>query len=191
VFGDEEARMPIEVLELGHPTLRAVSAPVADVESPAFRERGYRLIDALEAFRIRHGFGRAIAAPQIGISRRFIALNLGDGPFLMINPEVTWRSEETFRVYDDCMSFPWFFVRLDRHRSISVAFLDESGNRQAWEHLDEATSELLQHEVDHLDGILAVDRVIDRGGLVSRKTFTQMGEYFRAQVDYVIPPLRQ
>src|SRR5262245_50849832 len=95
------------VLLLGHPRLRRVSEPVQDVRDSAFREDARQLTDTLAAFRSRHGFGRAIAAPQIGVSRRLIAVNLGQGPFLMVNPEILSRSAEMFTLWDDCMSFPW------------------------------------------------------------------------------------
>src|SRR5687767_10629582 len=96
-----------EVLLVGDPRLRVVSRPVQDPRDPAFRREAGRLSAMLAAFRSRHGFGRAIAAPQIGVDRRLIAVDLGRGPFLMINPEITFRSPETFTLWDDCMSFPW------------------------------------------------------------------------------------
>jgi peptide deformylase len=60
------------------------------------------------------------------------------------------------------MSFPWLLVRVKRHVSVSVQFLDDSGAQHTWERLDRATSELLQHEIDHLDGVLATDLVSDQ-----------------------------
>jgi peptide deformylase len=56
------------------------------------------------------------------------------------------------------MSFPWLMVKVQRHKSISITYQDESGQVKEWNHIDQATSELLQHEIDHLDGVLAVDR---------------------------------
>lgn len=142
---------------IGDPLLRrpsqAISFPMGEENLQAGRD----LIDTLEAFRGRMGFGRAIAAPQIGISRRMIALHLEDKPFLMINPEITWRSGQRFSVEDDCMSFPDLLVRLQRERSISISYQDEDGLWKTMEDLDPECSELLQHEIDHLDGILAVD----------------------------------
>ena len=84
------------VLLLGDPGLRVVCDPVVDFDDPDFIQQGQRLIFALEQFRAEHGFGRAIAASQIGITRRIIAMNPGDGPFLVVNPEITWQSEERF-----------------------------------------------------------------------------------------------
>ena len=102
---------------------------------------------------------------------------------LVINPEITWRSEEMFTLWDDCMSFPDLLVKVLRHRSISVRFLDERGSMQIWTRLGLAESELLQHEVDHLDGILAVDRALDRDSIVYRSVFESRRAEFAAQVD--------
>ena len=171
------------VLLLGDPRLRLVSEPVADVRSVD----KHPIQQALEEFRATHGFGRAISAPQIGVPLRFIALHL-DRPFVIFNPVITWKSDETFTMWDDCMSFPWLMVRLRRHRSISVRYVDEDGGTRDWENLDQATSELLQHEIDHLDGVLSIDRALDRDSIISREVYTARLGMFAAQVDYVIEP---
>ena len=84
------------------------------------------------------------------------------------------------------MSFPFLLVRVRRHSSISLRYADEKGFCREWERLDQATAELMQHEMDHLDGVLAVDRAIDREALVSREVFEAHPDFFRAQVEYVI-----
>ena len=116
-----------DVLLLGDPRLRRVSSPVADRRESGFIAGRERLQATLGAFRARHGFGRAIAAPQIGIDRRFVAADLDGEPFVLVNPEIVWRSEETFTLWDDCMSFPDLLVRVRRHRSVSVRFTDCDG----------------------------------------------------------------
>jgi len=175
-----------EVLQLGDPGLRRRSLEVDDLESAEFRVAERRLHETLRTFRAEHGFGRAISAPQIGVTQRFIAANLGEGAFSIVNPEITWRSTETFTMWDDCMSFPSLLVRVRRHRSISVRFTTGEGESVAWERLDTALSELLQHEIDHLDGVLAVDHALDRNAIVTRAAFDLHREHFRRQVDYVI-----
>ena len=174
---------PARVLLVGDPRLRETAAPVSQA-APDLREDTARLHATLDAFRTEHGFGRAISATQIGIARRFIALNLGDGPFTMYNPEIVWRSGRTFTLWDDCMSFPFLLVRVARDASITVEFDDETGRRRRWERLDRATSELLQHEIDHLDGVLALDRAVDRDAIVSREVFQSMPEHFARLVDF-------
>ena len=177
----------IEILQLGDPRLRKVSEPVPDVFDAAFVSNQQRLRDTLAAFRRASGWGRAISAPQIGVAQRFIALDLGEGPMLLVNPEIVWTSQETFTMWDDCMSFSSLLVRVRRYQSISIRFTDERGLLQDWTKLNQSVSELLQHEIDHLDGILAVDRAIDRDALVTREAFRTQRAYFAAQVDYMIP----
>lgn len=171
------------VLPLGDPRLRQVSAPVADPADSAVRAAGERLAATLAAFRARHGFGRGIAAPQIGVPLRMIGLRLPGLPPVVLNPEITWRSSETFTLWDDCMCFPDLLVRVRRHRSISVRWLRPDGAPQVLERLGPAESELLQHEIDHLDGILAVDRAEGPNAIVRRAAFDAAPEHFRSQVD--------
>jgi peptide deformylase len=177
-----------EIRLLGDPCLRQICAPVLDFRSDEFRNDGDRLLCALEQFRAEWGFGRAIAAPQIGILRRMIAMNLGQGPFLIVNPEICSRSVETFTLWDDCMSFPWIMVRLRRHKRLDLGWIDASGSPQRWSQVDQALSELVQHETDHLDGILAVDHALDRDAIIARKIYEERRESFDSQVDYSIKP---
>jgi len=192
------------VLELGHPALRAVCAPVGPLDALAASERAQldadavRLQATLATFRAARGFGRAIAAPQIGVLRRMVAMDLGvaaypdggRGPLLLIDPELTWQSVETFTLWDDCMSFPWLLVRVRRHASVSLRFRDGDGVERAWERVPRALAELLQHELDHLDGVLALDRAepfapgLD--AVIARSAFDADRARFRAQVDYAI-----
>jgi peptide deformylase len=181
--------MPDAILPLGDPRLRLKCAPVAELADPVFQAENARLQAVLEAFRRAHGFGRGVAAPQIGIPKRFIAINLGAGIRTLINPEITWRSPESFTLWDDCMCFPWLLVRVRRHASISLRYLDEQGAARCWERLGRAESELIQHEYDHLDGILATDRAEGPEAIISREAFEQYREHFTALVDYTIRPV--
>lgn len=120
------------------------------------------LIEELTAtlldFRQREGFGRAIAAPQVGANLRIIAAHLGATPFALINPSIVWKSPETMEVWDDCLSVPGRLVKVRRHRSISLHYTDQYGLARTWERLSPDLSELFQHEIDHLDGVLMLDR---------------------------------
>ncbi|HET7437496.1 MAG TPA: peptide deformylase [Thermoanaerobaculia bacterium] len=175
-----------KVLLLGDPALRDRSVEVEDFDNAAFRDGLATLASTLDAFRAQRGFGRAISAAQIGIAMRFIAVNLGQGTFFVVNPVVTWTSEETFTMWDDCMSFPDLLVRVTRADSMSLAYVDENGRAKTWERMGRAESELLQHEIDHLDGVLAVDRAMDRESLVLREVFEKNRGYYRSLVDYTI-----
>jgi len=174
------------VLLIGEDLLRVKSDPVKDLRSDEFQGEKLRLHKALADFRTKHGFGRSIASNQIGITKRFLAINLGKGAFTMINPEIIWKDSDMFTLWDDCMSFPWLFVKVQRHKSISVCFCDDEGNTHVWNHLDIATSELLQHEIDHLDGVLATDKAVDKNSIISRYAFDADPTKFQKQVDYVI-----
>jgi len=145
---------PPAILVLGDPRLRARCDAVEQVDHGDLD----RIAAALAGARAQLGFGRAIAAPQIGLLRRIIVVDLGAGPFAVINPEITWRSDEMFEVWDDCFSVPDRLVRVRRHRSISLAFRDRGFRRRQWPRLPAELSELLQHEIDHLDGVLTLDR---------------------------------
>jgi peptide deformylase len=114
--------------------------------------------ETLDEFRRSHGYGRAIAAPQVGIGKRLIAMNLGAGPLAVLNPEITWRSDDLFEVWDDCLSIPDRIVRVRRHQSISFRYWDEQWRERTCEQLPMDLSELVQHEMDHLDGILMLAR---------------------------------
>ncbi|HYI10538.1 MAG TPA: peptide deformylase [Thermoanaerobaculia bacterium] len=176
-----------DVLLLGDPRLRVRSAEVPGYDAASFDA----LAATLDAFRRQHGFGRAISAPQIGIPQRLIAMNLGKGPFFIVNPVITWRSDETFTMWDDCMSFPGLLVRVERAKSLSLDFVDEHGAPKEWRDVDPDLSELLQHEIDHLDGVLAVDRALDRDALVMREVYEANREYYDGLVDYTIVPTIQ
>jgi len=159
---------------------------------------------ALEEFRLKNGFGRAIAAPQVGHSLRFIALNLTNNTyqndkhspvFTMFNPEITFKSIGTFLMWDDCLSFPNLMCCVRRHINISVKYINDRGEEILWENCPQDISELLQHEIDHLNGILAVDQAVSPVGVnglalcdavQSRDEWLRRKDYFNSLVDYSI-----
>lgn len=155
-----------DILLLGNPLLLERCAAVEPGEIPLLRELITDLHDTLFAFRARHGVGRAIAAPQIGVLKRAVYLNVGE-PVALLNPEFLTLSEETFEIWDDCMSFPDLLVRVRRHRRGALRFRDLEWREHTWQ-LDGDLSELLQHELDHLDGILAVSRAVDGSAFALR-----------------------
>lgn len=155
-----------EILRLGHPQLYEESEPVGAGEVEDLRSVVDDLHDTLLDFRRRYGAGRAIAAPQIGVRKRLVYMHVGE-PTVFFNPVLDQKSEETMELWDDCMSFPDLLVRVRRHRSCRITYRDLGWD----EHrrvLEDDLSELLQHEVDHLDGILAVDRVVGPRGFALR-----------------------
>lgn len=147
----------LPVLVVGDARLEQMAAHVSREDAEVVRELG-GMHATLSEFRNKHGYGRAIAAPQVGIGKRMIAMNLGTGPLGLLNPEIIWRSEELFEVWDDCLSIPDRIVRVRRHRNISLRYWDAEWRERVCERLPMELSELVQHEVDHLDGILMLAR---------------------------------
>jgi peptide deformylase len=172
-----------EILTLGDARLRWPSKAVPDARAAGVRSLLAHMHGILAGFRARRGFGRALAAPQIGRRVRLVAFDLGRGPRALINPRITARSEASFTLWDDCLCFPDTLVRVRRAASISVDFDDERGHPQRWSDLAPAEAELFQHELDHLDGVLAVDRAVDAEALVSRAEFESRREHYLAMVD--------
>jgi len=148
-----------DLLLLGDPRLYQVCEPVLYEELPQVKEWITDLDNVMKQIRERYHFGRAIAAPQLGIMKRLIYMNI-DKPVVFINPVLNDLSDEKFELWDDCMSFPNLLVRVARHRSLTINYLDENWQPQQWQMTD-SLSELLQHEYDHLDGILCTMRAID------------------------------
>lgn len=166
--------MPVQpIRQLGDPVLREKCKRVEDPSAPRIQELVSDLEDTLAHWRAKTGYGRGIAAPQIGVLQRVIFLRLpGEEPWPMINPEIVRRSPETIVVWDACLSFLSIFMQVERHCEITVRYEDVQGNAQEVEAGEERNlSELLQHEIDHLDGILAIDRVTDTKTICTREEF--------------------
>jgi len=166
--------MPIRtILQLGDPLLREKCEPVEDAASREIRELVRDLADTLAHWRSTTGYGRGIAAPQIGVLKRVIFLKLpGVEPWPLINPEIIESSAQKIVVWDACLSFLSIFMQVERHREITVRYQNLYGETLEFEAGDDRSlSELLQHEIDHLDGVLAIDRVIDTKTVCTREEF--------------------
>jgi peptide deformylase len=148
-----------DILQLGNPTLRAVSARVAEPDGPRVRSLRTDLRDTLLEHNRRTGYGRGIAAPQLGALERVIHVEL-DGSRTLVNPVITAKSDETMEIWDFCFSYFSIFFPVRRHVLVEVKYQDEHGRDQRLEAAGDM-AELLQHEIDHLDGVLAIDLVSD------------------------------
>ncbi|SDL10304.1 peptide deformylase [Halarsenatibacter silvermanii] len=156
--GKERRRKQIirEVLQLGDPRLRKRSEPVRDFAGELV-EIKRDLQDTLIHLRDRERLGRALAAPQIGYHRRVVFSLAGEQEQILVNPKIVEESEETFSVWDSCFSFDLaFFVKVTRSLRITVEYQDEHGQEKK-ETFTEDRAELYQHELDHLEGVLATD----------------------------------
>jgi len=153
--------MPIKpILQLGNPRLYEISTPVEKSDLAEMKQVVTDLHDTMADFRNTYGAGRAIAAPQIGVMKRLIYMHMNNQSTVFINPTLDNLSDEMIEVWDDCMSFPDLFVKVRRHKSCRIRFRALDWSEQVM-NLEDDLSELLQHEYDHLDGILAVSRAID------------------------------
>ena len=148
-----------DMVMLGDPRLYEVCEPIEKSELHLLEGWVADLDNVMNEIRAKYNFGRAIAAPQLGTMKRLIYMNI-DNPIVFINPEITYRSDDKFELWDDCMSFPNLFVKVRRHKKITIKYLDENWDAQVWK-MEGDLSELLQHECDHLDGILSTMRAID------------------------------
>jgi peptide deformylase len=143
---------------LGDPILRARCEPVKNTRSPAVRVVADDLQDTLRHLKEKHGVGRGLAASQIGAPMRIVYVET-DEPHILINPEIVDIGTYDFLVWDDCFSIPDLLVHVQRAYHVKVTFSDLTGNKHTMEAEGEL-AELLQHEIDHLDGVLIVDRPV-------------------------------
>jgi peptide deformylase len=148
-----------DLLLLGDPRLYETCQPVLKTELSLVEGWVIDLDNVMKEIRAKYNFGRAIAAPQLGIMKRLIYMNI-DKPVVFINPELVDLSEDLFELWDDCMSFPNLLVKVKRHKYLTIRYLDENCQGQEWKMANDL-SELLQHEYDHLNGILCTMRAVD------------------------------
>ena len=147
----------LPVITAPDPVLQKKAAPVESVSPDIVA----LMDDMLETMYESSGIG--LAAPQVGISKRIIVVDIGDKPdrnnaLFMANPEITWKSDEPFIYKEGCLSVPDLSAEVTRARSIKMKYLDRNGVSQELDASD-LMAVCLQHEIDHLDGILFVDRL--------------------------------
>jgi len=173
-----------EILQLGDPRLRQAATLHNFAGDPVdLHSLIVDLRDTLAHWRKETGYGRGIAAPQLGVSERVIFLQLpGAEAWPLINPQIIQRSEEKIVVWDACLSFLAIFMQVERNKEISVRYQNVQGE---WRELrageERDLSELLQHEIDPLDGILCIDRVSDITSICTKEEFEKR---YRANSPY-------
>jgi peptide deformylase len=149
----EAARRQIRVL--GDPVLREKAAPVTAFDAK-LRELARRMISIME-----DAPGVGLAAPQVGVVRRLLVYEVGDAPRALVNPEILERSAETETRDEGCLSLPNITVPVERALRIRVRAQDIHGQRLEYE-AENMEARVIQHEVDHLDGVLILDRTSRR-----------------------------
>ena len=152
---------------LGDPRLREIAEPIKDYEKelrPVLED----LKDTLTEHQRIYKMGRGLAAPQIGHNKRVVYVHTTTFTWYLVNPSIVYRSPETFEVWDSCFSMnAEFFVKIPRHRRIKIKYTDQFGEFHNDTFTDDM-SELLQHEIDHLDGIVCSDHLTDIRNIAMR-----------------------
>ena len=154
-----------EILLLGNAQLYELSEEVQKGED--LTDLIQNLRDTLLDYRNKYHAGRAIAAPQIGVKKRVIYFYT-DKEIVFVNPMLTFPDNEKMEVLDDCMSFPNLLVKVIRYKRCTITYMTPTWEQKKIE-LEGDLSELLQHEYDHLDGILATMRAIDNKSFYIKK----------------------
>jgi len=141
-----------KVLCYPDPVLRAKAAPVRNIDGAVERLLA-NMADTMYAFK-----GVGLAAPQIGVSKRLVVVDIGNGLLQLVNPEILQAAGQE-RGKEGCLSLPGLWGEVDRATEIVVRCLDKKGSEMRFR----ATgflARVLQHEIDHLDGILFIDRAV-------------------------------
>jgi peptide deformylase len=150
----------LKAAHMGHPVLRQIAAvvPKERIKSAEFQRFCDDLLESMYELD-----GAGLAAPQVHVSERVVVFELDeeDGPMFLINPVITPLSEEKVGGYEGCLSVPGLRGKVDRYVSIRVECLDRKGKAMKFEAHGWA-ARVVQHECDHLDGVLYVDRADPR-----------------------------
>jgi peptide deformylase len=159
---------PNSIRIVGDPVLRRRAEEVVDIDGPMVR----LVEDMFETMYAAPGLG--LAAPQVGVGKRFFVYDLGDdtGRHVIVNPEVT-GSEGEWEFAEGCLSVPGLHFDIVRPKLVNVRGLDLDGNPVEFE-ADELLGRLIQHELDHLDGILLIDLLDDAQRREAKKTIREM-----------------
>ena len=135
-----------------HPTLRIKSTEVTDIDD----ELRKTLDEMVSTMRKANGVG--LAANQVDIPKRFFVLEIENEVKKIINPEILEVSKEIIEYEEGCLSIPKIYKKVSRPAEIKVKYLDENGKEKI-ENLSEMWARAFQHELDHLDGVLFIDRI--------------------------------
>jgi len=147
--------LPIQIIPAA--VLRQKAEPVEGVDSLVTRI----MDDMVDTMYLNHGIG--LAANQVGILKRIITVDISDSrdgseALVMANPTVTWSSPETFTYKEGCLSIPDQYADVTRPKKIKMTYLDRNGVLQKLE-AEELLSQCIQHEIDHLNGVLFIDHL--------------------------------
>ena len=142
----------MKIVLYGTPVLRKVSKKVEKIDN----ELNETLDEMIVTMRNAKGIG--LAANQVGIDKRFFVLEIEDKIKKIINPEILEFSEEVIEIEEGCLSLPGIYKKAIRPRVIKVKYWNEKGE-EVTEEMEELWARAFQHELDHLDGILFIDKI--------------------------------
>jgi len=152
-----------------YPQLRKSSSdvPVDQITSDTMRQKFAYLKKCLLTYRKKTGYGRGIAAVQIGIPERFSVIFHKDELLMIVNPKITKYSEKKYRYPEMCMSASPVIAPTVRPAWIEFTYYDENGQEKFWDTKDDTDigkmmNRVLQHEIDHMEGIITIDKVSPR-----------------------------
>jgi len=140
----------MELQTIGSKILREKAKRVANIDD-VFRCTCYNMAKVM---REKNGIG--IAAPQVGLNKRVIVVDKNGNDWFLINPEITWTSDILVNFEEGCLSVPGVFDNVKRPESIKVKYRTLKG-KPIFEKVDGLLARIVQHEIDHLDGVLFVD----------------------------------
>lgn len=145
------------IVFIGEEILRQKSLPITLFGTKELEQLQDDLRDTLLSFREKNNYGRGIAAVQMGILKRAVYVKTASFEGMLLNPQIIKKSKKRFWTWDSCFSANIaFFVKILRHYEIEVEYFDIKGQRKSIK-AEGDLSELLQHELDHLEGILFFD----------------------------------
>jgi peptide deformylase len=145
--------MILPIITYPDPILEKKASKIKDPGSQEIRELVFDMLETME----ESGNALGLAAPQVGRSVRLCIIKLDGKTHILINPEIKSRSFKKEISEEGCLSFPGKFIPIKRHRKVKVMTLDRKGN-EVMIKAEGMFSRALQHEIDHLDGILFIDR---------------------------------
>lgn len=170
----------LEIIQPDNPVLRQKGRPVTNFDDESFQKL---IDDMIETMRAADGVG--LAAPQVNQSLRVAVIETmpdldeeGDeiegtrDLYVIANPEIVWESREMVDGIEGCLSIPGYLGEVSRHQAIRVRAQDRHGNKIRLR-LYDWDARIFQHEIDHLDGILYIDRLTDPDNLWTEEEFYQ------------------
>ncbi len=168
----------LQISQLGNKVLRKKTSEIIDINSREIQD----LIDDLMVT-VRDANGVGIACPQVYESKRLFVVSSSPNirypnaskirPLVVINPKIIFKSEKIIKDWEGCLSIPGIRGLVNRYKSIGVSFLDRNGVSQERE-FSGFISRVFQHEFDHLNGIMFIDRIKNTNEIFTEKEYNKL-----------------